>query len=83
MKEPGKPYLLTNEQQEISNSQVNSDKSLYTEAEVLFTDLKKIMGYKLLHPQMPEKTCRMLYNIIQKRRQSSSFGSLKQLQVCL
>ena len=43
MKELGKPYLLTNEQQKILNSQVNSDKSLYTDAEVLFTELKKII----------------------------------------
>ena len=41
MKEPDKPYLLTNEQQKILDSQVNSDKSQYTDAEVLFTDLKK------------------------------------------
>ncbi len=44
MKEPGKPYPLTNEQQEILDSQVNSDKSLFTDAEVLFTELKKNNG---------------------------------------
>jgi hypothetical protein len=44
MKESGKPYLLTNEQQKILDSQVNSNKSLYTDAEVLFTDLKKNNG---------------------------------------
>lgn len=44
MKEPGKPYLLTDEQQKILDSQVNSDKSLYKDAEVLFTDLKKNNG---------------------------------------
>lgn len=44
MKESGKPYLLTNEQQKILDTQVNSDNSLYTDAEVLFTDLKKNNG---------------------------------------
>ncbi len=44
MKEPGKPYLLTKEQQEILDSQVNSDKTLYTDSEVLFTELKKNNG---------------------------------------
>jgi hypothetical protein len=44
MKESGKPYLLTKEQQKILDSQVNSNKSLYTDAEVLFTDLKKNNG---------------------------------------
>jgi len=44
MKESGKQYLLTNEQQKILDSQVNSNKSLYTDAEVLFTDLKKNNG---------------------------------------
>jgi hypothetical protein len=44
MKDSGKPYLLTNEQQKILDSQVNSNKSLYTDAEVLFTDLKKNNG---------------------------------------
>jgi hypothetical protein len=44
MKESGKPYLLTNEQQKILDTQVNSNKSLYTDAEVLFADLKKNNG---------------------------------------
>lgn len=44
MEEQGQPYLLTTEQQEILDSQVNSDKSLYTDAEALFTDLKKSNG---------------------------------------
>lgn len=44
MKESGKPYLLTNEQQKILDSQVNSNKSLNTDAEVLFTYLKKNNG---------------------------------------
>jgi hypothetical protein len=44
MKESGKPYLLTNEQQKILDSQVNSNKSLYKDSEVLFTDLKKNNG---------------------------------------
>ncbi len=43
MKESGKPYLLTNEQK-ILDTQINSNKSLYTDAEVLFTDLKKSNG---------------------------------------
>lgn len=36
-----KPYELSAEQQEILNSQINSDKSLYTDAELSYTDLKK------------------------------------------
>jgi len=36
-----KPYELSDEQQEILNSQLNSDKSLYTDAESVYTDLKK------------------------------------------
>ncbi|KQB43570.1 DUF2683 family protein [Flavobacterium aquidurense] len=36
-----KPYELSTEQQEILDSQINSDKSLYTDAELLYTDLKK------------------------------------------
>ncbi|KUJ60732.1 hypothetical protein AR687_17050 [Flavobacteriaceae bacterium CRH] len=36
-----KPYELSAEQQEILNSQINSDKDLYTDAESLYTDLKK------------------------------------------
>ncbi|KAF2515381.1 hypothetical protein EYY60_02525 [Flavobacterium zhairuonense] len=36
-----KPYELSDEQQEILNSQLNSDKSLYTDAESIYTDLKK------------------------------------------
>jgi len=44
MKESGKPFHLTNEQQKILDTQVNSNKSLYTDAEVLFTNLKKNNG---------------------------------------
>ena len=44
MKESGKPYLLTNEQQKILDTLVNPNKSLYTDAEVLFADLKKNNG---------------------------------------
>jgi phosphoribosylamine-glycine ligase len=36
-----KPYELSPEQQEILDSQVNPDKNLYTDAESLYTDLKK------------------------------------------
>lgn len=36
-----KSYELSAEQQEILDSQINSDKSLYTDAESLYTDLKK------------------------------------------
>ncbi|CAA9196797.1 hypothetical protein FLA105534_01322 [Flavobacterium bizetiae] len=36
-----KPYELFAEQQEILDSQINSDKSLYTDAELSYTDLKK------------------------------------------
>lgn len=36
-----KPYELSTEQQEILDSQINSDKSLYTDAELAYTDLKK------------------------------------------
>lgn len=36
-----KSYELSAEQQEILNSQINSDKSLYTDAELSYTDLKK------------------------------------------
>ena len=36
-----KTYTLTKEQQQILNSQINSDKSTYTEAETLYSDLKK------------------------------------------
>lgn len=36
-----KSYELSNEQQEILDSQINSDKSLYTDAESIYTDLKK------------------------------------------
>lgn len=34
------PYVLTDEQQKILDSQVNSDKSQYVEAETLYTSLK-------------------------------------------
>jgi phosphoribosylamine-glycine ligase len=33
-------YVLTSEQQQILDSQIKSDKSQYTDAEVLFADLK-------------------------------------------
>ncbi|MHC0447108.1 DUF2683 family protein [Flavobacterium sp. 3-218] len=36
-----KPYELSAEQQEILDSQVNSDKSNYKDAESIYTDLKK------------------------------------------
>ncbi|MBU2526836.1 MAG: hypothetical protein KKC03_09580 [Bacteroidetes bacterium] len=36
-----KPYCLTNEQQKILDCQLNSDKAIYTEAETLYTDLKR------------------------------------------
>jgi succinate dehydrogenase/fumarate reductase flavoprotein subunit len=35
------PYELSIEQQQVLDSQLNSDKSTYTEAETLFEDLKK------------------------------------------
>jgi phosphoribosylamine-glycine ligase len=36
-----KSYELSAEQQEILDSQINSDKSLYTDAESIYTNLKK------------------------------------------
>lgn len=36
-----KSYELSSEQQGILDSQINSDKSLYTDAELSYTDLKK------------------------------------------
>jgi hypothetical protein len=36
-----KPYNLSKEQQQILDSQLNSDKATYTNAETLYTDLKK------------------------------------------
>lgn len=36
-----KAYELSSEQQEILDSQINSDKSSYTDAESIYTDLKK------------------------------------------
>ena len=35
------PYSLSKEQQQILDSQLNSDKATYTNAETLYTDLKK------------------------------------------
>ena len=35
-----KKYTLSDEQQQILDSQIDSDKSKYTDAETLFTDLK-------------------------------------------
>ena len=35
-----KPYSLSKEQQQILDSQLNSDKATYTDAETLYTDLK-------------------------------------------
>ncbi|MDZ4148749.1 MAG: hypothetical protein U1C58_10725 [Flavobacteriaceae bacterium] len=39
-----KPYDLSIEQQQILDSQLNSDKATYTNAETLYTDLKKKYG---------------------------------------
>jgi succinate dehydrogenase/fumarate reductase flavoprotein subunit len=36
-----KPYKLSKEQQQILDNQINSDKATYTDAETLYTDLKK------------------------------------------
>ena len=36
-----KPFALSNEQQEILDSQLNSEKAAYTDAEKIYTDLKK------------------------------------------
>ncbi len=36
-----KTYTLTKEQQQILDDQIDSDKSTYTKAEILFSDLKK------------------------------------------
>lgn len=36
-----KPYSLSKEQQQILDSQLNSDKATYTDAETLYSDLKK------------------------------------------
>jgi hypothetical protein len=36
-----KPYSLSAAQQQILDSQLNSDKSTYTDAETLYSDLKK------------------------------------------
>ncbi|WP_269235399.1 DUF2683 family protein [Flavobacterium flavigenum] len=36
-----KPYELSEEQQHILNEQVTTDKKLYTDAESIYTDLKK------------------------------------------
>jgi len=36
-----KSYELSTEQQEILDSQINLDKNLYTDAESIYTDLKK------------------------------------------
>jgi hypothetical protein len=36
-----KPYSLSKEQQQVLDSQLNSDKSTYTNAETLYSDLKK------------------------------------------
>jgi hypothetical protein len=35
-----KPYILSKEQQQILDNQINSDKATYTDAETLYTDLK-------------------------------------------
>jgi hypothetical protein len=40
-KEVSKTYTLTKEQQQILDNQINSDKSTYTKAETLYSDLKK------------------------------------------
>ena len=36
-----KPYNLSEEQQQILNDQLTSDKNLYTDADSVYTDLKK------------------------------------------
>ena len=36
-----KTYRLSEEQQQLLDSQINSDKTTYTEAETLYTNLKK------------------------------------------
>lgn len=36
-----KPYSLSSEQQEILDSQINSDKTTYTDVETLYTDIKE------------------------------------------
>lgn len=36
-----KSYTLTKEQQQLLDNQINSDKSTYTKAETLYSDLKK------------------------------------------
>jgi hypothetical protein len=36
-----KTFCLSEEQQQLLDSQINSDKTTYTEAETLYTDLKK------------------------------------------
>lgn len=36
-----KTYILSKEQQELLDNQINSDKSTYIKAETLYTDLKK------------------------------------------
>jgi hypothetical protein len=36
-----KTYTLTKEQQQLLDNQINSDKSTYTKAETLYSDLKK------------------------------------------
>ncbi|SHF97568.1 hypothetical protein SAMN05444372_101401 [Flavobacterium micromati] len=35
-----KPYILSKKQQQILDNQLNSDKTTYTDAETLYTDLK-------------------------------------------
>lgn len=35
-----KPYSLSKEQQQILDSQINSDKTIYTDAETLYTGIK-------------------------------------------
>ena len=36
-----KPYSISKEQQQILDSQLNSDKATYTDAQTLYSDLKK------------------------------------------
>ena len=38
---PTKPYSLSKEQQHLLDSQLNSDKTTYTNAETIYSDLKK------------------------------------------
>ena len=43
-----KQYELSAEQQQILDSQIKLDKSLYTNAESIYKDLKRSMSYKII-----------------------------------